>query len=137
MIKNGYDVISTDLIDRGYGEGKVDFLDDKRLEEIGVKDNIITNPPFKNSLQFDYQSKKVARNKITLLGKTTFLEGVERYEMFQDKDFPLKIIYQFSRRPTLIKEGLESTEHLRGMISYAWFVWERDSVGKPTLQWIK
>ena len=130
LIKNGYDVISTDLIDRGYGKGKVDFLDDKKIEEFGVQDNIITNPPFKYSLQFVNQSKKVSRKKIAMLGKTIFLEGVERYEMFQDKEFPLKTIYQFSKRPTLIKEGLESTEHLRGMIAYAWFVWERGYVGE-------
>ena len=137
LIKNGYDVISTDLIDRGYGKGKVDFLDDKKIEEFGVQDNIITNPPFKYSLQFVNQSKKVSRKKIAMLGKTIFLEGVERYEMFQDKEFPLKTIYQFSKRPTLIKEGLESTEHLRGMIAYAWFVWERGYVGEPTIKWIK
>ena len=40
LIKAGYDVYSSDLIDRGYGEVK-DFLttNDK-------VDNIITNPPF-------------------------------------------------------------------------------------------
>jgi len=137
LIKNGYDVISTDLIDRDYGKSGIDFLDDKKIEEIGVQDNIITNPPFKFSLQFVYQSKKVAKKKIAMLGKTIFLEGVERYEMFQDKGFPLKTIYQFSKRPTLIKEGLESTEHLRGMIAYAWFVWERGYKGKPVIEWIK
>jgi len=137
LIKNGYDVISTDLIDRDYGKGGIDFLDDESVKKIGVQDNLITNPPYKDGLQFVLQAKKYTRNKIALLCKTTFLEGVERYEMFQDQDFPLKTIYQFSRRPTLIKEGLESTENLRGMISYAWFVWERGYKGKPTINWIK
>ena len=31
LIKEGYDVLSTDLIDRGYGEGGIDFLDDDQI----------------------------------------------------------------------------------------------------------
>ena len=42
MIKNGYDVYSSDLIDRGYGETGIDFLKTNK-----VFDNIVTNPPFK------------------------------------------------------------------------------------------
>ena len=136
LIKNGYDVLSTDLIDRGYGEGGIDFLDDKELKKIGVQDNLITNPPYKDGLQFVLQAKKYTRNKIALLCKTTFLEGVERYKMFQDKEFPLKVFYQFSKRPTLKKKGLEEQD-LRGMISYGWFVWERGYKGKPVIEWIK
>ena len=136
LIKNGYDVLSTDLIDRGYGEGGIDFLDDKSLKKIGVHDNLITNPPYKDGLQFVLQAKKYTRNKIALLCKTTFLEGVERYKMFQDREFPLKAFYQFSKRPTLKKKGLEEQD-LRGMISYGWFVWERGYKGKPVIEWIK
>ena len=36
LIKYGYSVYSTDLIDRGYGEGGIDFLDSKSLKKIGV-----------------------------------------------------------------------------------------------------
>lgn len=38
----GYEVISTDLIDRGYGTGGVDFL--KTTEPLAR--NIVTNPPY-------------------------------------------------------------------------------------------
>lgn len=38
----GYQVVSTDLIDRGYGAGGQDFL--KSTEPLGR--NIITNPPY-------------------------------------------------------------------------------------------
>mgnify|MGYP003136270538 FL=1 len=136
LIKNRYEVLSTDIIDRGYGNGGIDFLDDKVVSEIGIQDNLITNPPYKDGLQFVLQAKKYTRNKIALLCKTTFLEGVERYNMFQDTEFPLKSFYQFSKRPTLKKRGLEE-EDLRGMISYGWFVWERGYEGKPTISWIK
>ena len=39
----GYEVTSTDLVDRGYGTSPVDFLLDYRTKA----DNIVTNPPFK------------------------------------------------------------------------------------------
>ena len=44
----GYNVYSSDLIDRGYGEGGVDFLTDNRLWH----GDIITNPPYKYAKEF-------------------------------------------------------------------------------------
>ena len=42
LAEAGYQVVSTDLIDRGYGAGGQDFLkSDKPLAK-----NIITNPPY-------------------------------------------------------------------------------------------
>jgi len=47
--KSGYNVKATDLIDRGYGDGVVDFL--KQKEKV-YHTNILTNPPFKLAEQF-------------------------------------------------------------------------------------
>lgn len=48
---NGYSVISTDLIDRGYGVGGIDFL--KQTKNMcGNTGDIITNPPYKLALEF-------------------------------------------------------------------------------------
>ena len=66
LIDRGYDVFFTDLIDRGYGEGGINFLDDDQIRKFGKFDNIITNPPFKFALDFVLQSKKIARNKICI-----------------------------------------------------------------------
>ena len=41
QIKNGYDVESTDLVDRDYGQSNIDFL-----MELKVRQNIVTNPPY-------------------------------------------------------------------------------------------
>jgi hypothetical protein len=43
------------------------------------------------------QAKKIARKKICIFNRTSFLEGVGRYEMWLDKEFPLKKMYQFSK----------------------------------------
>ena len=54
--------------------------------------------------------------------------------MFQDKEFPLKTVYQFSKRVSLYKNGVKMKNS--GMISYAWYVWDKNYVGKPTIEWI-
>lgn len=131
FIDNGFDIYSSDLISRGYGEAGINFL-----EYEGEKfDNIITNPPFKYALDFVLHAKKYANRKIAMFLKTVFLESESRYEMFQDKKFPLKTVYQFSKRVTLYKNGTKMKNS--GMISYAWFVWDSSYSGEPTLKWIR
>ena len=77
LIDRGYDVFSTDLTDRGYGEGRVDFLKDDQISRFGKVDNIITNPPFKIATEFVLQSKKVAQKKTCIFNRTSFWEGME------------------------------------------------------------
>ncbi len=129
FIEKGYEVISTDLIYRGFGY-QLDFL----IADF-LCDNIVSNPPFKLALEFIEHAKKLANHKIAFLLKTVFLESLERYEMFQDKEFPLKTVYQFSKRVTISKSGIKLQN--AGMISFAWFVWERGYHGEPFIKWIK
>ena len=130
VFKNkGFEVISTDLINRGYGE-QLDFLQSDL-----VADNIITNPPYKLALDFVLKAKKQGRKKIAMFLKTVWLESDSRYDMFQDTEFPLKTVYQFSKRVTLYKGGVKMKNS--GMIAYAWYVWDKDYVGKPTIGWIR
>ncbi|SFL43618.1 hypothetical protein SAMN04488036_11513 [Shimia haliotis] len=42
LIEAGYQVVSTDLIDRGYGQGGLNFLKSTKP----LAKNIITNPPY-------------------------------------------------------------------------------------------
>ena len=128
LLKENYDVISTDLIDRGFGK-QLDFL-----KSDFISDNIITNPPYKDSLKFVLKAKKQCTKKIAMFLKTVWLESESRYEMFQDTEFPLKTVYQFSKRVSLYKEGIEMKNS--GMIAYAWYVWDKDYKGKPTIEWI-
>lgn len=128
LLNQGYKVISTDLVDRGYGKMK-DFLTSKIKSN-----NIITNPPYKFALDFVLKAKKQSSGKIAMFLKTVWLEGECRYDMFQDRDFPLKSIYQFSKRVSLFKNGKKMKNS--GMIAYAWYVWDKNYKGKPTIEWI-
>lgn len=130
LIGAGFKVVSSDLIDRGYGESGIDFIGCTR-----TSDNIITNPPFSLCTEFITQSKKAARKKIAIFMKTTALEGVKRHKMWLDADFPFARMYQFVNRVSFGKE--EGTHKSGGMMAFAWFVWDKEHVGKPTIEWIK
>jgi hypothetical protein len=128
LIDYGYKIRSSDLIDRGYGIKEDFFMSNYK------SDNIITNPPYKNALEFILEAKKKSRKKIAMFLKTVFLESEKRKLMFQDTEFPLKKVYQFSKRVTLYKGGVKMKNS--GMIAYAWFVWDKEHKGKPLIDWI-
>jgi len=129
LINNNYDVYSSDLVDRGYGDVNKDFLLSNH-----IADNIITNPPFKLSLEFVYKALELSKNKVAFLLRITFLEGVARQKMFLET--PLENVYVFSRRITFINPNSNKKTHGGGMLSFAWFVWNKKYRGKPMLNWI-
>lgn len=137
--KGGLEVYSSDLLDYGYGAAGIDFTIENNLFTGGHRrvQNVITNPPFNIALDFVYMAKRVADHKICLLLKTTFLEGVERKTMWKDKAFPFKCMYQFSRRVSFGSEKVKSNKQSSGgMMSFAWFVWDKKYEGKPYIEWI-
>ena len=130
---NGYDVFSSDLIDRGFGFTPSDFLKEERIAP-----NIVTNPPFNLALEFVEHAKRRSEKKIAFFLKTAFLEGAKRQKMFIDDRFPLKKVYQFSRRVNLYKgsETRDKSKISSGMIAFAWFVWDKEHKGPATINWI-
>ena len=129
LIKEGYNVYSSDLINRGYGDTGIDFLKSNKKT-----DNIITNPPFKLGCEFAYHACQLANKKVAMLCRINFLEGVARGKMF--KLTPLKNVYVFSRRITFQNPDSGKKSHGGGMLAFAWFIWEHGYNGKPTIDWI-
>lgn len=78
--KRGYIVKSTDLIDRGYGKGGIDFLQYRGT----YKGDIITNPPYKYAKEFVEKALEVIPegNKVAMFLKLQFLEGKARRKLF-------------------------------------------------------
>ena len=129
----GYDVFSTDLIDRGYGVSGIDFL-----SYDGTYDgDIITNPPYKYAKEFvEHAIEHVADgHKVVMLLKIQFLEGKSRRELF-DK-YPPKTVYISSGRINCCKNGDFSKEQRSNYSAqaYAWFVWEKGFSGDPVIKW--
>ena len=129
----GYDVISNDLIDRGYGEYNEDYLKTNKLKA----DNAITNPPFKYAKEFIEKSLQDTTGKVAMFCKIQLLEGVSRRKMFDNT--PLRTIYVFTRRQTPLRNGSPVDENGKKWAStmcFAWFVWEHGYKGKPVIEWI-
>ncbi len=132
--QRGYDVCSTDLVDRGYGESGIDFL--KSDDEFDG--DIITNPPFKYAQEFVEHALEVVApgHKVAMLLRLQFLEGVRRRELFDAH--PPRTIYIPSHRITCVKNATEEQNFNdnRGAQAYAWFVWDKEFSGSPTVKWI-
>lgn len=79
--EHGYHVISTDLIDRGYGEGGVDFLTQTEC----FSGDIITNPPYKYAKEFVEKSLEIVKlgRRVAMFLKLQFLEGKARRKLFE------------------------------------------------------
>lgn len=86
-----YSVWSTDLIDRGYGDGCLDFL---TATEKWPGD-IITNPPYKYALEFVEKALELipTGNKVAMFLKLQFLEGKKRREFFNLAPPPKNICF--------------------------------------------
>ena len=128
----GYMVISSDLVNRGYGETGIDFL----MEYKSRAPNVVTNPPFKLAVPFVRKALELTTGKVAMLLKIAFLEGQERAELFRNS--PLARVHVFSQRLAFVPGGTDPARKLDGggMMAFAWFVWEHGFVGKPTINWI-
>ena len=127
----GYDVYSTDLIDRGYGEGKIDFL---KCDCTVADTDIITNPPYKYALEFAEHALELLQygRKLALFLKLQFLEGKKRREFFNK--YPPKIVYVPSSRLNCAMNG-EFKKYPTSPICYAWFIWEKGYTGDTIIKW--
>lgn len=125
----GYDVYSSDLYDRGYGDVGVDFLQAQR--EV---DNIITNPPFNSAEGFAKVGLTLARKKFALLLRLAFLEGANRANTLFAENPPARV-WVFSERITFYPAG--AVQQGSGTTAYAWFVWDKSSDGRTELKWFK
>lgn len=127
--KNGYDVLSSDLIDRGF-EGTIvqDFL----LTEENDRD-IITNPPYRYAKEFVEHALDISPKgtTIAMFLKLTFLEGKGRRELF--KRYPPKTVYVSSSRLQCGKNGCFDGS---SMVAYAWFVWIKGYNESTQIKWI-
>lgn len=148
MIELGKQVISTDLIDRNYGEGGVDFL----TTEYCRGDNIITNPPYAQAQEFIEHALEILPKggKIAMFLKLTFLESEERIKLFEKN--PPNIVYVFSKRILCgingdfyqrdsegnIKKKKNGEPKKKSSAScYAWFVWDTSKPAERTyIDWV-
>lgn len=131
--REGYNVLSTDLIDRSFGRGGCDFLGQTECYD----GDIITNPPYKYALEFVEHALELITNghKVAMFLRLQFLEGKSRRRLF-DKH-PPRTVYVSSSRINCCKNGNFSPEQRsnNSAQAYAWFIWEKGYKGDPVIKW--
>lgn len=122
-------VVSTDLIDREYGKGGIDFLKEQKLRA----PNVVTNPPFKLWKQFARHAHALGAQKIVLLNRQPILGNKTHSRIMIETGMARALIAV--GRVNILPPGAEDKGHNARHGSYAWFVWERGHTGDPTLKW--
>lgn len=136
VIKECFDtnIVSTDLINRGYGWGNIDFLNSDYNPSA---DLIITNPPFSLINDFIIKGLEKTNRYLVYLCKIQMLETVARKDILQSS--PLKYIYVHSKRQATWKNGQpldEKGNKWATTMCLAWFVWEKGYKGEPIVRWL-
>ena len=123
----GFNVLSTDLVDRGYGIGGVNFLE---CEE-PYDGDIVTNPPYRYAQEFIEKALDLITDghKVCMFLKVQFMEGKARRKLFEAN--PPARIWVSSSRIQCGKNG----EFKGSMVAYAWYVWEKGYTGDTILKW--
>lgn len=130
---HGHEVISTDLVYRGYGDPEpLDFLNETIDDFEG---DVITNPPYKFALEFVQRALDSIKpgRKVAMFLKLQFLEGKSRKNFFQIT--PPRRVYVSSSRLKCAKNG-EFESIASSAVAYAWFVWEKGYRGETVVKWI-
>lgn len=149
MLKQHYqNVVSTDLIDRGYGVGGVNFLQSTSFQENGIVLNagddfdIISNPPFKISTDFiNHALDILAPGKVcAMFMKLAFLEGINRYrDLFKDR--PPNLFLVLPSRIGCCKSGQFKDVDKYGdpiagsAIAFAWYIWIKGISSQTIVDW--
>lgn len=113
--KNGLTVISTDLVDRGFGQSGMNFLD-----SVIVSDVIITNPPFFLAEEFIRKAVSSPARRVYMLLKATYFHAKERTPLFEK--YPPARVMPLNFRLDFTGEGKPTMECI-------WVEWDKDFKG--------
>ena len=113
-------VIATDIADYGWEgqHGLHDFLMPFLPDFcVGGVDDVFANPPFRLAREFIDRGLQVARETVSMIVRSAFLEGIERYEeLFYPR--PPTLIAQFAERVVMVKGRL---------LNPSWWYWDDDA----------
>lgn len=131
LIAAGVDTVSTDIASRGYGRGGVDFLRTAKLR----RPNVVTNPPFVLWKAFAAHALRLGAAKVAMLGRLLTLEDWDdRADFFRATRLSRVLV---AGRGTEMRAHGSRTRGFKGVIAYAWYVWDRAARwhGGPVVHW--
>lgn len=129
LFARGHDVLSTDIVDRGFGS-VCDFLASVRI----FPGDIVTNPPYKYAQEFVEHALECVHDgsKVCMFLKLTFLEGKKRQRLFLENP-PVRVWVSSSRLKCAMNGDFDAIGS--SAAAYAWFVWEKGYKGDTTIKW--
>ena len=130
LMAHGYEVVSRDLVDRGFGD-VADFLSDDNTEWGG---DIVTNPPYAFAQEFVEKALAIIPEgrKVAMFLKLTFLEGKRRASLF-DFTPPIRVWVSHARFKCARNGDFDGSP--TSATAYGWFVWEKGYMGHPEIRW--
>ena len=139
LTERGFNVLSSDLVYRGYGQGGVDFFETNTPPIQGTFD-ILTNPPYNLCIPYVLHALELIPDDgyVIMFLKTTFLEGKERRKKIFDIN-PPRWIYQFSERTLCAKNGEFDYMRAHGgsAVAHCFMIWQKENKDKVTeVKWI-
>jgi hypothetical protein len=130
MRDRGHAVATSDITDYGFA---LDFIADFLTTTAMPADceAILTNPPYQIADQFTRHALDLAP-RVYLLLRLAFLESVGRTDVLERRG--LARIHVFRNRiPMMHRDGWTGPRASSAM-PFAWFVWDRDHRGPPTIR---
>lgn len=131
--QHGHNVLSYDIVDRGYGlVGDFYQVDFPRR-----KYDIITNPPYDNVIDVVLRCLDICKEKVAVLMPLRYLSSGSRYKELYNKYPPVRV-YVYQERICIAKNADFEKYNDAGanMEIYAWYIWERGFKGATELKWI-
>lgn len=135
---HGYEVISSDLHDRGFGWSGFDFLESVTVPE--RCNTIITNPPYSLANEFILHAMDILPKFgcYYALMNLSYLTGIQRHETIYKKGY-LRAIHIYPHRIHCYKNNI-NTGH-SSPVNYAWFEFMKRPACNvqqiPAIYWIK
>lgn len=132
LMRAGAYTVNTDIVDRG--GGPVDIIADyhETIPTVGPT-SIVSNPPYGQAQDFIDTSLRHTTDRVCVLLRLAFLEGVKRRAWFAQK--PLARVWVCSKRVSMPPGGSDIPAK-GGAIAYAWFVFEHKHSGPPVVGWL-
>lgn len=132
LAKAGYRVVGTDLIDRGYGTGGINFLE----QHTSRGRNIITNPPYGRGLADAFVLHALALTRqtggaVAMLLDLSCLAHPQRHPLFVRH--PPASIYVLDE---LICEPGGRPVFTSAKTRFCWMVWRPGHQGRAALWWL-
>lgn len=130
-----YQVVSTDLIDRGFGIGGIDFLKEDRPRA----KNIVTNPPYGSGLADAFVAHALNLTAMTggsvaMLLNLASLCHPRRHRGWVQR--PPSVIYGIDRLICWPNGNPDEAGYRTAQHRYCWAVWHPEPVSRPAFWWL-